>query len=77
MSVERLTVDDIKKLPDEFLTPEQVSGVIGCMPYSLNLQAKEDITKLGFPACLIGTRLRVPRKAFIRWMEVGNAPSME
>ena len=28
--------------------------------------------KLGFPATLIGTRVRIPRLGFLHWMQYGN-----
>ena len=69
-----MTFDEIAQSDKDFLTPEDVSGVLGCHPYSINVQAKEDIGKLGFPATKIGTRVRIPRLGFIRWMTYGNAP---
>lgn len=69
-----MTFDELEKSDKDFLTPEDVSGVLGCHPYSINVQAREDITKLGFPAAKIGTRVRIPRLGFIRWMTYGNAP---
>ena len=69
-----MTFSEIEQSEKDFLTPSDVAPVIGCMAYSLNVQAKEDIGKLGFPAALIGTRLLIPRLAFIRWVRYGNAP---
>lgn len=70
-----MTFEEIERSGKDFLTPEDVSQVLGCHPYSLNVQAKEDIGKLGFPATKIGTRLRIPRLGFIYWMRYGNAPT--
>lgn len=69
-----MTFSEIEQSEKDFLTPSDVAPVMGCMAYSLNVQAKEDITKLGFPAALIGTRLLIPRLGFIRWVKYGNAP---
>ena len=69
-----MTFEEIIASDKQMLTPEDVAGVLGCHPYSLNVQAKEDIAKLGFPATKIGTRLRIPRLGFIHWMKYGNAP---
>ena len=63
-----MTLSEIQESTKEFLTPKDIAEVIGCHPYSINVQARQDITKLGFPASLIGTRLRIPRKAFLNWM---------
>jgi hypothetical protein len=69
-----MTFSEIEHSEKDFLTPSDVAPVMGCMPYSLNVQAKEDISKLGFPASLVGTRLLIPRLGFIRWVKYGNAP---
>ena len=69
-----MTYDEILHSDKLFLTPEDVAPVIGIKPYSLNIQARNDITKLGFPATLIGTRVRIPRMGFLYWMFFGTAP---
>ena len=69
-----MTFDEIKQSDKDFLTPQDVQDVVCCKSYSINLQAKEDPSKLGFPVCVIGTRVRIPRIGFIRWMIYGNAP---
>ena len=69
-----MTFDEIQRSDKDFLTPEDVREVLGCMPYTINLQAKENPAKLGFPVSVLGTRVRIPRLAFIHWMHYGNAP---
>lgn len=69
-----MTFQEIQESDKDFLTPEDVREVVGCMPYTINLQAKEDASKLGFPVCITQTRVRIPRLAFIHWMMFGNAP---
>ena len=69
-----MTFEEIQESDKYFLTPEDVKDVLGCMPYSINLQAKEDASKLGFPVCMVGTRVKIPRLAFVHWMLYGNAP---
>ena len=68
-----MTLNEIKGSSAEFLTPAQVAGVIGCAPYAINVQAKADASKLGFPVCVMGRRVRIPRRAFVAWLEGGNA----
>lgn len=70
--VNAMTYEEILKTDKPFLTPSDVAEVLGCKPYSVNLQAREDIGKLGFPASLIGTRVRIPRLGFINWITGGN-----
>lgn len=69
-----MTYQEILESDKDFLIPKDLAKVLGCDPYTINVQAKEDASKLGFPVVMIGTRVRVPRLAFIRWMNYGNAP---
>lgn len=69
-----MTFSEIKASDKDFLTPEDVREVLGCMPYTINVVAKESPEKLGFAVTVMGTRVRIPRLAFIHWMEYGNAP---
>ena len=64
-----MTIEEIRVSDKTMLTPKEVSPVLGCHPYSLNVQAKKDIKALGFPAVLIGSRLRIPRVGFLKWIE--------
>lgn len=64
-----MTRQEIEVSDKDFLVPTDVAEVIGCKPYSINLQAKEDPARLGFPVCVLGTRVKIPRMAFLRWIE--------
>lgn len=66
-----MTLQELKECGKDMLTPADVADVLGVKPYSINLQAKENIGQLGFSAALIGTRVLIPRLAFIRWVEGG------
>lgn len=52
-----------------FLVPTEIAPVLGCNPYSINLQAKEDPSKFGFPVSKIGTNVKIPREAFLKWFD--------
>lgn len=64
-----MTLEEIKAMEREMLTPAIVAKVIGCDPYAISLQARTDPAALGFPVSVQGRRTRIPRRAFIRWME--------
>lgn len=64
-----MTLDDIKALDREYLTPAQVSEVLGCDAQDVRVQAKQHPERLGFHVAVIGSRVKIPRLAFIRWME--------
>ena len=67
-----MTLEQIMQSQKEMLTPKDVAEVLGCDPYSINVQVKEDITKgvnsFGFSVLMIGTRVKIPRRAFLRFM---------
>lgn len=65
----RTTLAEIKSLDKEFLTPKDVCGFLGCDPYNITLQARDDPAKLGFPVVVIGTRTKIPKNAFINFFE--------
>ncbi len=64
-----MTLTEIRNSNIDFLYPKDVCEVLQCHPYSINVQAKEDPAKLGFPVTIIGTRVRIPRLAFLKWVE--------
>lgn len=69
----KLTLEDVKAMDREMLTPSIVGQVIGCDPYYISVQARTEPELLGFPVSVQGTRTRIPRRAFIRWMEGGGS----
>lgn len=64
-----MTIDEIKKSTKDILTPGDVAQVLCCDPNVIREQARKDIKSLGFPASKVGTRVKIPRKAFIDWFE--------
>lgn len=63
------TLQEIKECPKDILVPADVASVLGCDPYSINLQAKKDPSALGFPVVVIRSRVKIPKAGFIRFME--------
>lgn len=74
MREQALTLDDIKAMKCEMLTPAIVAKVIGCDPYNISLHARDDPSRLGFNVCRIGRNTKIPRIGFIRWMEGAKTP---
>lgn len=64
-----MTIQDIKNMTKEILTPADVAPILCCDPNVIRVQAGIDIKQLGFPAAKIGTRVKIPRRAFIDWFE--------
>ena len=68
-----MTLDEIKASTKEMLTPSDVAAVLGVDAYSISLQVKQDkengVNSFPFPTIRIGTRTKIPRRAFIKAME--------
>ena len=63
------TLQEIKDCEKEMLTPEDVAKVLGVKPYSINLQVKANPNAFPFPVMMIGTRVKIPRRGIIRFLE--------
>ena len=66
------TIDEVVAVKKEYLTPRQASGILKCLPYAINIQAKEDPSKLGFPVIIMKSRVRIPKQPFIKFLTGGH-----
>ena len=71
-----MTFEEIKASDKEMLIPADICDILGVDKYSINVQVKQDkrtgINSFPFPTMLIGSRVKIPRKAFIKAMEGDN-----
>ena len=67
-----MTLDEIRSLDREYLVPVEVAPVLGCDAQDIRVAAKQHPERLGFNVAVIGTRVKVPKLAFLAWMEGGN-----
>lgn len=65
-----MTLDDIKAIDREFLTPAQVAEIMGCDPQDIRVTARERPDMLGFPVYVIGSRTKIPRIPFLKFMGI-------
>lgn len=69
-----MTLQQIIESTKETLSPSEVAEVIGCDPYNITLQVREDkangVNSFPFPTIRIGTRTKIPRRAFLKAMGV-------
>ena len=63
------TLEEIRASGRDVLTPSDVAPVLGCDPHDLRVAARQGPERLGFPVVLIGNRTKIPRIAFIKFME--------
>jgi hypothetical protein len=67
-----MTLDEIRNSTKEVLTPADIADVLNADPQDIRVAAKQCPERLGFNVTVIGTRVKIPRLAFIRWMEGGT-----
>lgn len=68
------TLEDLERVEADFIFPKDAAVFIKCEPHNMNIRAKTDIElygeiiTFGFPAHFQGTRLKIPRVPFIRYI---------
>ncbi len=67
-----VTLAEIEALPYEVLTCKQIAGVLCAGEYYIHKQAVEAPEKLGFPVIVHGTRVKIPKQPFVRFMREGK-----
>ena len=64
-----MTLDDLKSMKCATITPKDAASVIGCDAQYIRTAAHENPKRLGFNTIVYGSRTRIPRLAFIQFME--------
>jgi hypothetical protein len=67
------TLEDLEALPGEFLTCKQVAPILGAKEANIHMQAMDAPYMLGFPVIIIKSRVKIPRRPFIKFMREGIA----
>lgn len=68
-------LDRIRGMSAATLTPADVAPVLGCDPNTIRQQAREDPGALGFPVVLVGSRTKIPREPFLRYVDQTRPPA--
>ena len=66
-----MNLEDLAALPVEVLTPAQVAPVLCLDQDTIRGQARECPERLGFPVIVAKSRVKIPKRAFIRFMREG------
>lgn len=62
-----MKLHDIEKIDSEWLTPAQVAKYIKCDPNTIRAAARTRPELLGFPITIMGSRIKIPKQAFIKY----------
>lgn len=68
-----MTVNELKTMDCATITPDTAAKVLRCDPHYIRVAARKEPCLLGFPTVIIGNRVKIPRMAFIRFLEGGEA----
>lgn len=71
--MDRMSLEDIERLPSEMLTPEQVASVLEMNAHTIRVQAGQDPDAFGFPVMVVGTRVKIPKQPFLLYMRGESA----
>jgi len=63
-----MTLDDLKRVDRDWLLAREVAPLLGVDPHSVRIAARQAPERLGFPVCVIGSRVKIPKKPFIEFM---------
>lgn len=62
-----MTLEEMKLYPRAYLVPAQVAAVLGMSAQTVRMMARAE--RLPFPAIVTRSRVRIPTKPFIAYME--------
>lgn len=65
-----MTLEQLQQSKLLFVSPADISEILRCDPQCIRRQAKDNPEVLGFPVLRIGSRIRIPRIPFLKFLGV-------
>ena len=66
--MQKKTLADLMNIDREDLLPGDVAGVLGTSDQWVRVCARQQPQLLGFPTVIMGSRVKIPRIPFLRYM---------
>lgn len=63
-----MTLEELEAIPKEMLVPTDVAPILGCSPYTINVATRDGKNPFPFPIIRMGTRVKIPKRPFIKAM---------
>jgi hypothetical protein len=60
-----------------FFTPADIGPVLGSDPQTIRVTARQQPERLGFPFTFSGSRMKIPRIPFLRFLGIEEDPKNE
>ena len=64
------SLTDLQASDKIFLTPADISGVLGSDPQTIRVTARQRPELLGFEFTFVGSRMKIPRIPFLRFLGI-------
>ena len=64
------TLAEIQAMDKPFLTPAEISGILGSDPHTIRVMARQRPDLIGFQYTFTGNRMKIPRIPFLRFIGV-------
>jgi len=62
------TLTELQASDKIFLTPTDISGVLGSDPQTIRQTAREHPERIGYPFTFAGSNMKIPRIPFLRFV---------
>lgn len=63
-----MTLEQLEAMGKEMLVPKDIAPILGCSPYAINVATRDGKNPFPFPVIRMGTRVRIPKRPFIKAM---------
>lgn len=63
-----MTLEEIRRSDKIFLTADEISETYGAAPQTIRVQAQQKPQMLGFPVTVTGSRVRIPRIPYLKFL---------
>ena len=63
-----MTIQEMQRTDKAVLLPDDIAEVLGVNPQSIRNQARIIPNTLGFPVVVVGNRVLIPRKPFLKFI---------
>ena len=64
-----MTLKEIEESNKDMLIPTDIAPILGCSAHAIRLQARNNPQLLGFPVIIIGSGVKIPREAFLKYLK--------
>lgn len=65
----KLTLEEIRRMDKDWLTPEEASGPLGCTGHLLGWMCHNEPEKVQFPFICINSKTIIPRTGYLNWFD--------